>query len=161
MIPSTLLTRAERPAPHAVAVARATTRRGTAPVDLALVATAAADAWCSGAGLPPPRAYLAERIVRACRKVGARHHLFVDGTYHARAKAALDRVADAINALAPELRAPVLCVALMDLLNDRAEVEFTALSAELARLDREYPREGTEVEHEASRIAEAVREEMR
>lgn len=159
MIPSTLLTRAERPAPHAVAVARATTRRGTAPVDLALVATAAADAWCSGAGLPPPRAYLAGRILRACRRVGARHHLLVDGAYHARCSAAMARMATEINALPTDVRAATLCAVLLDLLNDREEAGFTLLSAEIARLDKELPR-GEGVEAEASRIADGIREEM-
>lgn len=159
MIPAALLARTQRPSALSVATARATTHRGSAPVDLALVATAAADAWAHGNGLPRPRPYLAGRILAACKRVGTRHHIFVDSDHHARAASALTRMAAAINALPAASRAAVLCATLLDLLNDRSESEFAALSDALARLDRECPRaEGDE--GRASALADAIREEL-
>ena len=67
-------------------------------------------------------------------------------------------MADAINASA-EPRVSVLCAVLLDLLNDRAEPAFAALSRELTRLDRVLPR-GEGVEQRASEIAEMIRGEM-
>jgi len=58
-----------------------------------------------------------------------------------------------------EPRATVLCAVLLDLLNDRSEPEFAALSRELTRLDRVLPR-GEGVEQRASQIAEMIRGEM-
>lgn len=161
MIPAALLTTRGRVSVLDVAVARATTRRGVAPVDVALIATASADAWAHGHGMPRPRPYLADLVAQACKRVCARHHAFVDGTYHARATRTLDRLGDEVNALPESLRPAVLCVALLDLLNDRPEPAFTSLSAVLSRLDRECPRApGHDVEALASRIADAIREEF-
>lgn len=126
-------------------------------VDLALVAVAAADAWCNGNGLPRPRAWPARRILAACRKAGARHHLAVTGGYYARAVAALDALASAVNAEPEPQRAATLCAVLLDLLNDRAEPAFAAVSHELTRLDGELPR-GEGVECAAARIADSVRD---
>lgn len=161
MIPAALLTPRGRVSVLDVAVARATTRRGAAPVDVALIATASADAWAHGHGLPRPRPYLADLMAQACRRVCARHHAFVDGAYHARATRALDHLSDGVNALPAEVRPAVLCVALLDLLNDREEREFASLCAVLSRLDRECPRvPGHDVESLASRIADRIREEF-
>jgi hypothetical protein len=161
VIPAALLTPRGRVSVLDVAVARATTRRGAAPVDLALIATASADAWAHGNGLPRPRAYLCDLMAQACRRVCARHHAFVDGAYHARATRTLNRIGEEVNATPQPVRAAVLCVALLDLLNDRPEREFTALSGVLSRLDRECPRApGHDVEALASRIADAIREEF-
>lgn len=161
VIPAALLTPRGRVSVLDVAVARATTRRGAAPVDLGLIATASADAWAHGHGMPRPRPYLADLTAQACKRVCARHHAFVDGTYHARAARTLDRLGDEVNALPELVRPAVLCVALLDLLNDRPEPAFASLCAVLSRLDRECPRApGHDVEALASRIADAIREEF-
>lgn len=155
------LQRAPSPGALDVAVARATRQRGDDPVDLALIATAAADAWAQGNGLPAPRAYLSGRVAQVCRRVSTRRHAFVDGAYHARASRTLDRLAAEVNASPMPVRAAVLCGVLLDLLNDRPEAEFAALSDVLARVDRECPRAPErDVEALASRIADAIREEF-
>ena len=144
-----------------VLCARATTHRGSAPVDLALLAVAAADGWASGNGLPRPRAYLADRLLAACRRAGRRHHIYADGAYHSRAGRALGRMATLVNEAPAPVRAAVLCAVLLDLLNDRGEEAFAGVSEVLTRLDRECPRApGHDVEALASVIAERVREEM-
>ena len=135
-------------------------RTDTAPMDLALVAVAAADAWANGNGLPRPRAYLATLLATACEKVARRHHAFVSGDYHARASRALSRMAELVNAEPVSVRAAVLATVLLDLLNDRAESGFGDVSRVLARIDRECPRTaGHDVERIADRIAERVRQE--
>lgn len=128
----------------------------TAPPDLALVAVAAADCWASGAGLPPPRPYLAGRLLAACTRAGARHHLYVRAEQHARAGSVLTAIADGVNAAPEPLRRAVLCAVLLDLLNDRAEPAFARVSDELARIDREVRAEGAD--GIAAEIAEKVRE---
>lgn len=131
------------------------------PVDLALVAVAAADAWATGAGLPPPRGYLARRLLAACKRVAARHRIFVTPSHHARARRSMTAMADAINAIEPSsARAAVLCAVLLDLLNDREAHAFGAVSDELSRVDRECHRpEGVDIERIAAEIADRVREE--
>lgn len=134
---------------------------GGSPVDLALVAVAAADAWATGAALPAPPC--AARLLTACKRVSQRHHIYVAGEHHARASAALSAIADAINAVTPAVARPaVLCAVLLDLLNDRTAPGFGAVSDELARIDRECSRvvDGVSVERIASEIAERVREEF-
>lgn len=110
-------------------------------VDLALVAVAAADAWACGGGLPHAatpdvtRGAWA-RLARACQVVCARHHQRVTAGHHARAGRALAAIADATNAAPGDDRGAVLCALLLDLLNDRGEPGFAAVSRELARIDR-------------------------
>lgn len=129
-----------------------------AAVDLALVAVAAVDAWCDGAGLTAPRPWVAQRLRAACRRTGERHHIRVTGGYHAAAGGSLRAMATAINAEPEGARAAVLCAVLLDLLNDRVEPEFRGVSEELARLDGECSRPaGYAVEAAGSRIADSVR----
>jgi hypothetical protein len=128
-------------------------------VSLALVAVAAADQWAQGAGLPAPRAWVARRILAACARVQRRHHVLASGFAHGRAVAALDRIADGVNACPAPTRPAVLCAVLLDLLNDRPEDAFRAVSDELTRLDRELVRvDGAEPpEAVGARIAEGLR----
>jgi hypothetical protein len=126
-------------------------------VDLALVAVAAAHQWALGNGAPPPRAWVAARILRACQRVERDHRIGVTSGHHARASAAMDAIVDALDGAPAESRAAVLCALLLDLLNDRREPAFAAVSRELARLDTELARgEGAEVI--AARAADSVRE---
>ena len=128
-------------------------------ISLALVAVAAADQWAQGAGLPAPRAWVARRILAACARVQRRHHVLASGFAHGRAVAALDAIADGVNACPAPMRPAVLCAVLLDLLNDRPEDAFRAVSDELTRLDRELVRvEGAEPPEAAgARIAEGLR----
>lgn len=128
------------------------------PMDVALVAVAAADGWAQGNGLPPPRAYLAGRLLDACKRVQRRHHALVTESYHARAGRCLDALAGAVNAAPAPVRAAVLASVLLDLLNDRPEPAFAAVSDALARVDRECPRDPA---HDAERIASVIAERVR
>ncbi len=125
-------------------------------ISLALVAVAAADQWAQGAGLPAPRAWVARRILAACARVQRRHHVLASGFAHGRAVAALDRIADGVNACPEPARPAVLCAVLLDLLNDRTEDAFRAVSDELTRLDRELVR-SPDAEAAGARIAEGLR----
>lgn len=152
----------DRPSFASLAVAVVTAApeayRGNAPQDLALIATAAADQWCSSMGAFRPPFPHSRDILAACKAVGREHRIRTDGAYHARSRRALTLMAEQINA-SPEPRATVLCAVLLDLLNEREEPAFAALSRELTRLDRMLPR-GEGVEARASEIAEMIRAEM-
>jgi hypothetical protein len=91
--------------------------------------------------------------------VQRRHHVLASGHAHGRAVAALDRIADGVNACPAPTRPAVLCAVLLDLLNDRTEDAFRAVSDELTRLDRELVRvDGAEPpEAVGARIAEGLR----
>ena len=162
MIPAMLLRGHDRPSFASLAVAVVTAVRpecrGDAPVDLALIATAAADQWCCSTTLPRPPFPHSRDVLLACKRAGHAHRIRTDGAYHARSRRALTIMAAEINASA-EPRATVLCAVLLDLLNDRHEPEFAALSRKLTRLDRVLPR-GEGVEARASQIAEMIRGEM-
>jgi len=162
VIPAMLLRGHDRPSFASLAVAVVTAVRpecrGDAPVDLALIATAAADQWCCSTTLPRPPFPHSRDVLLACKRAGHAHRIRTDGAYHARSRRALTIMAAEINASA-EPRATVLCAVLLDLLNDRHEPEFAALSRKLTRLDRVLPR-GEGVEARASQIAEMIRGEM-
>lgn len=104
---------------------------------------------------------LARRLLAACKRVAARHRIFVTPSHHARARRSMTAMADAINAIEPSsARAAVLCAVLLDLLNDREAHAFGAVSDELSRVDRECHRpEGVDIERIAAEIADRVREE--
>lgn len=158
MIPAMLLRGHGRPSLVDLAIHVTTPHRGSAPIDLAMIATAAADSWCTSASVPRPPAPHDRDVLAACKAVSRAHRLTTDDAYKARCVRAMTRMADAINASA-EPRATVLCAVLLDLLNDRPEPAFAALSRELTRLDRVLPR-GEGVEARASEIAEMIRGEM-
>ena len=108
--------------------------------------------------MPRPPAPHDRDVLAACKAVSRAHRITTDDGYKGRCVRAMHAMADAINASA-EPRASVLCAVLLDLLNDRAEPAFAALSRELTRLDRVLPR-GEGVEQRASEIAEMIRGEM-
>lgn len=158
MIPAMLLRPMPRHSLVDLAIHVTTPHRGNARLDLALIATAAADSWCTSASVPRPPAPHDRDVLAACKRVSRAHRITTDDGYKARCVRAMTRMAAEINASA-EPRATVLCAVLLDLLNDRAEPEFAALSRELTRLDRVLPR-GEGVEARASEIAEMIRREM-
>ena len=134
-------------------------------VDLALVAVAAADAWAHGHGLlhaatPSVTRGAWTRLARACATVCERHHQRVTAGHHARAGRALGAIADAANAAPAEDRGALLCALLLDLLNDRGERGFAAVSGELARIDRAIG-ERPGAMRAAALAADRVRHEMR
>lgn len=125
-----------------------------AAVDLALVAVAAVDSWASGtSGLPrPPRA---AAILAACHRVSRRHSILVSGGHHKRAAGALTTIATRVNAHpAPEARGALLCALVLDLLNDRAEDGFGAVSDALSSLHLAAP---GDVDRVASSLADELR----
>lgn len=148
----------DRPSLGRLFIAVSTPHRGSARLDLALIATAAADSWCTSASVPRPPAPHDRDVLAACKAVSRAHRITTDDGYKARCVRAMHTMADEINA-SPEPRATVLCAVLLDLLNDRHEPAFAALSRELTRLDRVLPR-GEGVEQRASEIAEMIRGEM-
>ena len=158
MIPAMLLRPMPRHSLVDLAIHVTTPHRGNARLDLALIATAAADSWCTSESVPRPPAPHDRDVLAACKRVSRAHRITTDDGYVGRWVPAMPAMAGQINARAGP-RASVLCAVLLDLLNDRAEPAFAALSRELTRLDRVLPR-GEGVEQRASEIAEMIRGEM-
>lgn len=126
--------------------------------DLALLATAAADAWAQGKHIPAPSAKAAWWLLRACRAVGRRHHITVTDAYAGRCRVVLERLLVLVCEQPAERRRAVLCGVLLDLLNDRGETGFADVSDALARVDRELAPTAADTVA-AARITDIVRGE--
>lgn len=126
--------------------------------DLALLATAAADAWSQGRHIPAPSFRLAYRLGRACRAAGRVHHLTVSDAYAARCHAVLMRLFALLCELPEARRRPTLSGVLLDFLNDRSDPAFAAVSDLLTEVDRELAPTDEDAAH-AARIADVIRGE--
>lgn len=128
--------------------------------DLALLATAAADAWAQGRHIPAPSFRAAYRLLRACRAVGRQHRITVTDGYAGRCHAVLTRLFALVCELPEGRRRAVFCCVLLDFLNDRADPAFGAVSDALAAVDRELAPTDEDTAR-ASRIADVIRWEVR
>lgn len=127
--------------------------------DLALLATACADAWAQGKHIPAPSYKAAWRLLRACRAVGRRHHITVSGAYADACRVVLERLLVLVCEVPDGRRRAVLCGVLLDLLNDRGEQGFGEVSDALALVDRELA-PSIEDTLAAARIADVIRGEV-